>query len=205
MSAPAQAKPHHPFVVFSLPRSRSAWSSIFLSYGGLSCGHDIGIECASPEDFVEAMTGKLAGTCETGAMFAWRLIREYLPTVKFVTVRRPRADVIASLERFGLTGFEGEMERRDTFLDEIAALPGTLNLSFDDLASADGCRKMFEFCLERPLDLDWWSHLQAIDIQVDMQKCLGRLAANRSKIDALKADVARRQSRMSGGGECRAA
>ena len=192
-----------PFVVFSLPRSRSAWASLFLSYGGAFVGHDIAIDCGRPEDFIEQITGKFAGTCETGAMVGWRLIRRYLPTCKFAVIRRRRADVVASLGRFGLTGFEDEMERRDALLDEITALPGTLSLTFSDMETSTACAMLFEFCLERPFDPRWWLHLSQMNVQVDMRKTLQRLYDNHNRIEILKTEVGLRQANFVGGGECR--
>src|SRR6185503_11458650 len=78
-----------PFVLFSLPRSRSAWLSVLLSRPGALVGHDIGIGCAQPEDFAQRLRSDLAGTCETGAAFAWRLIRWLVPDARFAVVRRP--------------------------------------------------------------------------------------------------------------------
>ena len=191
-----------PFIVFSLPRSRSAWMSVFLSHGGHFVGHDIGTECKAPEDFLDALAGKLSGTCETGAMFAWRLLRHELPDCKFVVIRRPRSEVTASLGRFGLRGFEDEMKRRDELLDEIAALPVTLAVKFSDLASADACKQVFEFCLRRQMDWQWWSHLSDLNIQVDMRRTLLRLGDNHHRIEALKSAVLRRQSELAGGYLC---
>ena len=191
-----------PFIVFSLPRSRSAWMSVFLSHGGHFVGHDIGTECEVPEDFLDALTGKLSGTCETGAMFAWRLLRHELPDCKFVVIRRPRSEVIASLGRFGLRGYEDEMKRRDELLDQISALPETLTVKFSDLASAAICKQVFEFCLHASFDRQWWSHLSSLNIQVDMRKALLRLGDNHYRIEALKSAVNRRQSELTGGNLC---
>ena len=50
-----------PFIVFSMPRCRSTWLSVFLSRPGAQVGHDIGVECASADEF-KARLGALAGT-----------------------------------------------------------------------------------------------------------------------------------------------
>ena len=166
-------------------------------------GHDVGILCKTIEDFTDPLKdGTLAGTCETGAMFAWQLIRHLLPEVKFVVVRRPRADVLASLAKFGLVGLEEEMARRDAHLDVIAGLPGTLSLTFMELAGSSACKKLFEFCLGEPFDRAWWSDLAAVNIQVDMRARLGKLHENYAQIEALKADIAQRQATISGGAPC---
>lgn len=184
------------FVVFSLPRSRSAWLSVFLGQNGRGAGHDIGIECATPEDFIDHLKG-LGGTCETGAAFAWPLIRQALPDVKFAVILRDPAEVCASLARFGLTGLEDEMAQRVAHLSEIAALPGTLNLTYEALADPQACRLLFEHCREEPFDAENWRRLAALNIQVDMPARLARLHANHDRIEGLKASV---RGRLSGVG-----
>ena len=39
-----------PFVVFALPRSRSAWLARFLTWGDWMCGHDELRHCRSLDD-----------------------------------------------------------------------------------------------------------------------------------------------------------
>ena len=59
-----------PFLVFGLPRSRTAWLSHFLAPSPGAVGHDTGIDCKSISDFIGQFYGRdrLAGTCETGAI-----------------------------------------------------------------------------------------------------------------------------------------
>ena len=65
-----------PFIVLSLPRSRSAWISAFLSYGGRKCGHDLAPTCGTMAEFVAMFGGGgYAGTAETGAVVGWKAIR----------------------------------------------------------------------------------------------------------------------------------
>jgi hypothetical protein len=67
-------------------------------------GHDIGIECDTPQDFLRALSpGMLAGTCETGAGFAWPLFQREMADARYVVIRRPLGDVNASMDRVGLT------------------------------------------------------------------------------------------------------
>ena len=175
----------------------------FLSYRGAIVGHDIGIECRKFDDFVAKLSGGgMVGTCETGAMIAWNLIRHCMPGVRLVTVRRPRSEVIASLERFGFSDLEDEMARRDAQLDIIGGLTGTLNLTFKELANQSSCRKLFEFCLGEPFDRAWWARMAAENIQVNMQDRVRRLHTNYPHIEALKKEIAQRQAKLSGGAPC---
>lgn len=171
-------------MVFSLPRSRSAWLSTFLN-----CGHDIGVECETVADFV-AKIG--VGTCETGAAFAWPLIRELLPDAPFVVIKRPVEDVCASFARLGIVGVEAEIRRRDAQFDDISAQDGVLTVDFADLRSAAVCGGIHAHCLGEKMDLAHWRKLDGLNIQVDILRQMARLETNRPKIAKLKAEVARR-------------
>lgn len=177
-----------PFVVFSLPRSRSAWLSVFLGSKGL-VGHDIGVECATPEDFVGRLRGPLRGTCETGAAFAWPLIRRELPDAKFAMIVRSAEEVENSLDRFGLTGLGPELRRRQEDMTAGTDWLDTMTLHVNDLRTPEGCAQLHEWCLGEPMDVERWRHLDALNIQVDMPRQIERLVRNRPQIDALKAAV----------------
>lgn len=181
-----------PCVVFSLPRSRSAWLSVLLSRPGALVGHDIGISCATPEDFAQRLRNDLAGTCETGAAFAWRLIRWLLPEAPLAVVRRPVGQVIDSLRRQGLYGFDAEMEARAAAVAEIAAQTGVLAIDFADLGDREACAALFEHCTGRPMDTEWFEHMAALNVQLDMPTRLQLLAANAIQIATLKTEVAKR-------------
>lgn len=156
-----------PFVVFSLPRSRSAWLSVLLSSPEKVVGHDIAAVSASFDDFMARLG---PGSCETGMAFAWRAIRAASPEARFVVVRRDPGDVVRSLDYFGLTGQDAEILRRDAHLDEIAAQPGTLSVRFEDLADYWACGAIFQRCLGKTMPMAWWAALDPINIQVDMHR-----------------------------------
>lgn len=162
---------------------------MFLSYEGREIGHDIGPDCASVADFFARLGD---GTCETGAAFAWPLIRRLRPDIRFAVVRRDPFDVNASLERFGIRNQLVEMQRRSDQLEDIAGLPGTLSVEYEHLAHASVCGKLFEHCLGESFDIDWWRRLDPLNIQVDMDKQLAKLIRNTDRIAALKAEVEHR-------------
>lgn len=183
-----------PFVCFSLPRSRSTWLSVFLSRPGRLVGHDIGVTCASPAEFSMHLQHDLIGTCETGAAFAWRLIKRIVPDVRFVVVKRDPAEVQRSLARFGLA--DPDLEQRAELLDEISAQHGTLTVSFESLTRQASCAELYEHCLHAQMDPHWWAALDPINIQVDMARQLERLHVNRFQIESLKAEVGRQMAHV---------
>lgn len=194
-----------PFIIFSLPRSRSKWTSEWLKSSGLSVAHDLGIDCGSVSDFLGYFQQGLAGTCETGAGFAWKLLRYYMPKARFLTIHRPRAEVLASLARFGLFGLEEEMLRRELMLQVIAQQPGTMSLSWESLDHPDCCEKLWDFAMgpQAPdFDFDNWQNYNLHNIQVDMGERLSRLFQNHRAIEGLKAEVLAQQRALPGGSPC---
>ena len=179
------------FIVFSLPRSRSAWIARFLSYGGKRCGHDLATESGSLDEFTGRL-GKFFGTAETGAVVGWRALRKRLPDTKIAIVRRPVPEVYASLARFGLGGsaLMDELIQRDAMLDQLANVPGVKSFAFAELNRIEACRDLFEYCLDEPFDWEWWESLAGVNVQVDVPQRLRFLEDNRERIETLKAEAA---------------
>jgi hypothetical protein len=84
-----------------------------------------------------------------------------------IVLRRPAADVVASLMRLQLGVFEeasltAAMRRLDRKLDQIeACVPGVLRVEFDELADEAGCRRLWEHCLPYPFDTTWYGWVAA--------------------------------------------
>jgi hypothetical protein len=174
------------FVVFSLPRSRSAWLSVLLSTPEASVGHDLLAQVDTLEAFVVRLA---AGTCETGAGFAWPTIRKLRPDIRFAVVRRDPGEVMRSLRPFGLLDIEGEIRRRDAALDELAAEPGTLSVPFEDLASQAGCGRLYAHCLGRPMPSAWWRLLDPMTVELDVPRRLRLIVERRNEVEGLIAEM----------------
>lgn len=161
-----------PFVVFSLPRSRSAWLSKFLSYDPWICGHDESRHWRDLEDVKSWFMQPFIGTVEIEAMYFWRLLPRVAPGARIVTVRRPVPEVVESLLRLEIGDGGPQLMRlvrqMDAKLDQIEARTGALRVEFADLGSEATCRRLFGHCLGLELDLAWWKHWQAINVQVDI-------------------------------------
>lgn len=91
-----------PFVVFALPRSRTAWLAHYLGYRGTyAVGHDIAIECQQLDDFTNSYKFGMVGTVETGAIVAWRLLRHKMPQLRMMVMYRPLGEIIDSIRAKG--------------------------------------------------------------------------------------------------------
>lgn len=176
------------FIILALPRSRTFWLSNFLSYGGNRCGHDIAVECDSIEDFEKKMFW-LSGTCETGAMIAWRTLRRRLPDAKIITIRRSKAAVIRSFERLGFDINHEEMDTRDALLDVVEKLPETLSFDYEELSSESSCKRLFEHCLEIKFSPEWWDGLKDCNLQINLHDRLLKLRDNAPRFVKLKAEL----------------
>jgi len=189
-----------PFIVFSLPRSRSAWIAHWLSDHDLIVGHDIGIECRGVRDFANRFSGGLDGSCETGSMFAWRLIRKEIPGIKFVVIRRKREDVHRSLERFGIVLPKQEMEIRERALDEIEVQPEAIRLEYDDLNLPNAAAMLLNHVApQKKFDLNHWRDFDNVNIQVKMDERIDRLVQNEPHIEAMKAEARDRLKALESG------
>lgn len=173
-----------PFVVFSLPRSRSTWLSSYLSYGGLCVGHDLVLRADSCQQFFDHLW-PLAGTCETGAMDGHALMRKAMPGAKFVVIHRSISEVAASLAKFRIT--DPNLERRSQVLDKIDGL----HIAYDDLCDVRTCVTLWEYVYPGiPFDFAWWRHMDAQNVQVDVAAEVALQIARQQQIAALRREVA---------------
>lgn len=182
---------HAPFVVFALPRSRTAWLARFLTYGDWVCGHEELRHMRSLDDVRTWFSQPCIGTAETAGAPWWRLLPRFAPDCHVLIVRRPVQDVVESLMRLPGCAFDHErltvaMTRLDRKLDQIAArVPNVLSVTFADL----GCEKVaaaaFEHCLGLPHDHAHWAKWDPLNVQCDMRAMMRHFEAYRPAIDKL--------------------
>jgi hypothetical protein len=180
------------FIVFALPRSRTAWTREYLRYpisGNWRVGHDIAATCSTPNDFFNKFDGEMIGAVETAAMLGWRLIRERMPEAKFAVIRRPVSEVERSLSQFGIEAKMGELIARASMLNEISGHPGVLTVQFDDLCQARTRAVLFEHCLQIPWDEAWDREMAWRNVQIDVHARMKYLADNQARIEGLKAQL----------------
>lgn len=162
-----------PFVVFTLPRSRSYWCSRFLSYGAWQVTHDELLHLRSVDDIRSWLGMPGAGTVETSAAPFWRTLVEMRPGAKIATIRRDPEACVASLCHVapgidvGVT--RRIIQRQNAKLDTIEArVSEVCRVDYDDLATEDGCRRLFEHCLPFPHDHVWWEALSYLNLQCNV-------------------------------------
>lgn len=164
-----------PFVILALPRSRTAWLAAFLSYREWECGHDEVRHCRSLDDVRSWFSQGCVGSVETAAAPFWRLLA-WLGDIRVAVVRRPVPQVVASLQAvmpgvFDTAITTRAMQRLDRKLDQIERrLPGVLSVTFDELGSEAGCRRLWEHCLPYPFDAEWHARAAAVNVQISLPK-----------------------------------
>lgn len=175
-----------PFIIYALPRSRTAWLSKFLTYGDWKCGHDIVTDYFTPESLQHALTAPNFGTVETGMAEGWKLARRLVPNAKVVVIKRSSKDVIASLNKAGLEFSARQIIERAAALDEVALQQDVLTFYYEELENECACKKIFEWCLGIPFDRDWWLGLRNANIQIDLPQRIHKLRQNHNNLASLR-------------------
>lgn len=183
-----------PFIIFALPRSRTAWLASYLSYKDWQCGHETAILLRSVQDVKGLFALQNVGVVETAAAQAWRILKHHIPNLKMAVIRRPIDDVVQSMMNINLHGrfhYDADrlrkvMEYGDRMLNEISEQPGTLTLSFSDLETEVGCKAIFEHCLPYEFDPDWWGTMKDRNVQVDVAGVIQYYHDHKDAIEAFK-------------------
>lgn len=197
-----------PFIVYALPRSRTAWMSSFLTYGGWICGHEQAIFLRHVSDITKFFSHENVGTVETAAAQAWRIIKHHVPNIRQAVVRRPLADVFDAMMNVDLVGYAQYDQEKlwkvmaygNRMLDEVACQPGTLRLEFDELDCPEGCKKLFEFCIPYEFDFDWWERMRKRHIEVSVPRVIQYYHDNITDIMAFKKELWREMRHLTKSG-----
>lgn len=178
------------FLICALPRSRTAWLSQFLSYRDWHCGHDQLRYMRTLDDIKNWFSLEKTGTCETGASPFWRLIAQYAPDLRVVTIRRPVEEVVESLIKAGVNSDPASLRKAmhglNRKLDQLEGrLPNVKSVPYSALSDEIACAEIFEFCLPYGHDSERWKSLAASNIQVNFPALMRYVAANLPAINKL--------------------
>jgi hypothetical protein len=184
------------FIVFALPRSRSKWLSVFLTYRDWRCEHEGLMLCDTLAEVRAWLARPCTGTVETAAAPLWKLLEGCAPGVRVVTLRRPIPAVLASLRttglRFDWARVHRVLENTERQLDTIeAALPDVLAVRFAELEDEATCARVFEHCLPYRHDPAWWRQLALQNIQVDMRQMQRTVARRQHRLHDLTGQALR--------------
>lgn len=183
-----------PFIIYALPRSRTAWLANFLSYKEYKCHHEQAIFMRNMDNVKEFFSRPFIGSSETAAAPGRKLILSVVPNMKEVVILRPVNEVVDSMMNVdvgGVASYDREklqkgMEYGDRILRKIAKDPNVLTISYADLDKQETCAAIFEHCLPYKFDKSWWESLKDKNIQADAKAVLGYYFKNRAPIEAFK-------------------
>lgn len=169
-----------PFIVYGLPRSRTKWLSVFLTYREWVCCHETSMNMRSLVDVRRLLSQPNTGTSETAACYGRFLIKYLFPNIKEVVVFRPVDEVVNSVLNVDVSGvatyppilLRKVMEYGYRCLKKIAKDPYVLVVNYADLEKEETCRSIFEHCLPYRFDKAWWESLKDKNIQIDAKELL---------------------------------
>lgn len=142
----SEPPPDRNFLVFSLPRSRSSWLSVFLTTGFAICLHDYSAYGKSlPTNLFQC---SYIGMASTGAAGEWEHWVNKYPSAPLVVINRsPRECAASFCEVMQLklnTVMPGMLDLNER-LRQISALPQTLTVEFGDIDAR--AAEIYEHCL----------------------------------------------------------
>lgn len=192
--SPPEVHNSPPFIIHGLGRSRTAWLAEFLTYGEWACLHEQAPKLRTMEDLKAMLAQPKHGYSETAASFGWPLILNARPDIKQVVIRRDTQDAIAAMQQnYERNGLEFDRAKLDAIfhrgakvLERISALPGVLTLTYADLDSEEGCRRIFEFCLPYEWDREWWMKMRDTRVESDLIAIVSDYQQHRDDIEAFK-------------------
>lgn len=183
-----------PFIIYGLPRSRTAWLSMFLTYKDWTCHHEKMMHMRRIGDFKELMSAPNTGAAETGACYGRCLMKWFAPNLKEVVILRPVEEVMESLMKIDMEGtftFDRQklqklIEKGRRALDKIAKDPKVLVIEYADLEKEETCKRLFEFCLPYQFDREWWKYMDQKIITINFPLLAIYRTQHKSLIDGYK-------------------
>lgn len=198
-----------PFIIYALPRSRTAWLAHFLSYRDWRCGHEQAMYMRSIADIKALFALECVGTVETAAAQGWRIIHAHCPSMRQVVIRRPVNQVVDAMMKIDLKGvaiYDRERLTKgiaygDRMLEQVARQPGVLSFNYDDLELESVCKKIFEFCLPYRFDKGWWEKCRHQHIEVNVAEVVAYYYEHFEEINSFKRECWRELRRLAREGE----
>jgi hypothetical protein len=164
----------NPFFIFALPRSRTAWLSVFLTSTHSFCYHEALCQCnriAHLKQLLLRAETPAAGNSDSGNIIFRETILENFPDARIVIVLRDPKAVHKSL---ALAGVEMDEDAVDGFYKDLLVLAkeyedSALVVDYRDLDNLDTLATIWEFCVGdvEPFNPYRAHALLQLNIQVD--------------------------------------
>lgn len=162
------------FIIYSLPRSRTAWLSHFLTYKDVTCFHEEIRHLRTIEDVKTQLNMPNSGSVETCAAPWWRMINKFNPKIKTIVIKRPIEEIVESFLKTGIKFNLGVLYstlcKCEAKLDQIAKrVEGAKVYSYSSLSDPSICAEIFEYCTGYEFDYARWWKLSEVNIQINLE------------------------------------
>lgn len=183
-----------PFIIYSLPRCRTAWLAEFLSYKDWKCWHEQALCMRNMEDVKVFFSAPNIGTVETAAFYGRHLIKHYIPNIKEIVILRPVDESVEAMMKCdtgGLATYDYNslkkiFERGNRELQKMAEDKNVLAIDYSNLTKRETCVAIFEYCLPYAFDDAWWETLRRQNIQVNVESVLRYYYQNKDIVESFK-------------------
>jgi hypothetical protein len=122
------------FIILSLPRSRTAWLSLYLTLAGLPCEHELIGTSDSFEAAIAKIKSKGIGSCDTSQIFRLKELKDQLDP-RILIIKRNVNDVIDSLSKIGITGIDEFIIKQAQLIEEASQDKEALTIKYEDIDS----------------------------------------------------------------------
>lgn len=178
----------NPFFITGLPRSRTAWLSVFLSHGPSVCLHEA-IGSCDPQNVIydlkavlqsNAHPHRFTGDSDSALPIYWPHLNEAFPNARYVFVDRPFNEAFQShLKAFPCFDEAKVRFAFDCISHGIARMKDEaedfITVNYDQLDEPHICNYIWQFCVPGvPFDFERSERLQTLRINQIHDKLIER-------------------------------
>lgn len=179
------------FLIISLPRSRTAWLSVALTYGNSYCFHEPLLGCESVSDLkkkFDAVQSDVVGGADTGAILFLNAIIKEIPDIRILLIDRNIEDCEASMEAMGFE--DVDLSEVKAALDEAASREYVKVVKYEELSDPTVGMEIWQHCVgTNEFNMQRWKDLCKLDIQVNTEQFFQELNYQQASIELLKEEI----------------
>jgi len=178
------------FLIMGLPRSRTAWLSVALTYKNSHCLHEPLLGCMSVSELTtkfDDIDADIVGGADTGAVFFLDAIIKEMPFIKIVVIDRKIEDCESSSRRMGFDSVD--LRELRLALDEASQRMNTLVVDYDKLSDPSTGRKIWQHCIGGEFPEKRWTDLARFNIQLMTRQFFQELGLQKESIKSLSGQV----------------
>lgn len=159
------------FFIFSLPRSGSAWLSVFLTGKDSFCYHELTVE-KDWQNAPKARVESVIGAVDTAASMYSNLIYDAFPNAKYFTLVRDRNEINKSIKKL-----DAQFNLNPTYDAFNFDLPSHSEIRYDLLTDLCYLEDVWSRVIGSGFDKERAKILTQMNIQRDVKKFIADLKA----------------------------